>query len=171
MRARLCSIRGCALLFLYGCILLSTLEMMERYSAHRGETMLIGELMMQAIKMLIATVALSGAMATTAQARDSFSIGINIGGHDHYARHSLRTHRHVPTYYSHHYDYRPSVVYYAPRVHYRHFSHRSNRHHSVRGHRNKHYGHYQSGKRHYKRHSKRQHRRHDDRGRSNRHYR
>jgi hypothetical protein len=73
---------------------------------------------MKLVKMLIATVALSGALVTTAHARDSFSIGVNIGGFDHF--HSLRTHRYAPVYYGHYYS-APPVVYYAPPIRYRHF--------------------------------------------------
>lgn len=110
---------------------------------HTGEKRLIGDFNMKIVKMLIASVALSGALATTAQARDSFSIGINIGGHDHHSRHTLRTHRHAPVYYGHYYS-EPRVIYYAPSVRYRHYDRHG----------------YYGDRHHYKRHGKKHHRRH-----------
>ncbi len=118
---------------------------------------------MKIVKILIATVALSGALVTTANARDSFSIGINIGGHDHHARHTLRTHRHAPVYYGHHYS-APRIVYYAPSVRYRHNGYYGNRH---RGYADRGY----SDRHHYKRHGNKHYRSNHDGGRGRGHNR
>lgn len=120
---------------------------------------------MRVVNMLIATIALSSALATTAHARDSFSIGINIGGHD-YAQHNIRTHRYTDNYYGH-YRSAPRVIYYAPQVRFRHF--RGDRYYGTRD-----YGHAQRGRhnfrgRHYDRNVRRHNRRHESRGRGNRH--
>ncbi len=109
---------------------------------------------MKIVKLLIATVALSGALATTAHARDSFSIGINIGSHDHH-RHTIRTHRHAPTYYGHYYYSEPRVIYYAPRVHYRYRGHHGYHHDGYYKHKSRH---------HYKKRGHKHHRRHNHRG-------
>lgn len=119
---------------------------------------------MKIVKLLIATVALSGALVTTAHARDSFSIGVNIGGHGHghHRQHTLRTHRHAPAYYGY-YRSAPRVVYYAPQVRYRHF--RGDRHFGGRD-----FGHVQRSRHHFRGHNvdrnvRRHNRRHDNRGR------
>jgi len=124
---------------------------------------------MKIVKLLIATVALSGALATSAHARDSFSIGINIGGHGHYDRHVVRTHRHTPTYYGHRYHRydAPQVIYYEPRVLYRQYSYYGDRYDRVRNYGHRHFDNHKRKNRYHKRH----HRRHDDRGRGNRRYR
>lgn len=82
---------------------------------------------MKIMKTILATMAIVAATATTAQARDSFSIGVNIGGHGH-ARHSIGTHRHAPAFRGYYrapsvvYYAAPPVVYYAPTRRYNHFS-------------------------------------------------
>jgi hypothetical protein len=109
---------------------------------------------MKVLKTIIATVALSAAFMTTAHARDSFSIGVNIGTHGHHHgyvdRHTVITHRHAPIY--HGYYHAPRVVYYEP-SRYRYYDHRGDRY-------DKHY-HRNANRNHY--------RGHDDRGRSHRH--
>jgi hypothetical protein len=89
---------------------------------------------MKILKTIVLTFALSAAVMTTAHARDSFSIGINIGGHD-YSH--VRTHRHVPVYHGYYgaptiYYSTPHVVYYDAPVRYR-----SYRHHSYDGYYNR----------------------------------
>jgi len=81
---------------------------------------------MKVINTIVATIAIVAATATTAQARDSFSIGINIGGHGH-TRHSIGTHHHASAFRGYYgapvvyYSSRP-VVYYAPSNRYNHFN-------------------------------------------------
>ncbi|MEE9331378.1 MAG: hypothetical protein V3U89_04020 [Methylophilaceae bacterium] len=133
---------------------------------------------MKTFKMIIAILVISAAAMSTAQARDSFSVSINVGGHG-YAPYSDY---HAPVHYRNHgvstvYYSSPSVVYYAPPVRYRHHvysgSHRYKQHyrahqyrthqyrshaygrHQYRGHQNKH---------HYKKHARKHHRRHSNRG-------
>jgi len=107
---------------------------------------------MKILKIIIATFALSAAVVTTAQAHDSFSIGINIGGHD-YAPHSVHTHRHAPAYYV--YYGAPTVYYSQPvRDHY----------YSGRG-----YSGYRNDGHHYRQHGDRHYRGQDRRGNSRGH--
>lgn len=79
---------------------------------------------MKVINTIVATIAIVAATATTVQARDSFSIGINIGGH---ARHSIGTHQHASAFRGYYgapvvyYSSRP-VVYYAPSNRYNNFN-------------------------------------------------
>lgn len=82
-----------------------------------------GEIAMKLVRLLIASLAISAAAVTTAQARDSFSLGINIGVHDH---HVIRSHRYVPAYHGYYaaprvYYSAPRIVYYDAPVRYRHF--------------------------------------------------
>jgi len=110
---------------------------------------------MKIAKMMIATLALSAAMVTSAHAHDSFNIGINIGGYG-YAPHSIVTHRHAPAYYGYYgaptvYYHAPRVVYYAPPVGYHHF-----RQHSY------------NNNHHFNRHGQKHYRQHQERGRGNR---
>lgn len=119
---------------------------------------------MKIVKLLIATVALSGALVTSAHARDSFSIGINIGGNDFYAPQTIRTHRHID-HYRGYYRSAPRVIYYTPQIRYRHFrggSYFGNRDfgHARRG------GHHYRGQR-FDRQARRHNRRHENRGRGN----
>ncbi len=111
---------------------------------------------MKFIKTIVATVAIVAATATTAQARDSFSIGVNIGGHGHgYPVHSIGTHRHAPAFYGYYgapivdYSARPIVIY-APPIRYNRFQPHA------------YYG------RDVRRHGDRHHHRHDDRPRGRR---
>ncbi len=92
-------------------------------SQHTGG-LTFGEIAMKLVRLLIASVAISAAAVTTAQARDSFSLGISIGGHDHH--HVIQTHRYVPAYHGYYgapsvYYSAPRVVYYDAPVRYRHF--------------------------------------------------
>ncbi|MFT7229337.1 MAG: hypothetical protein ACI8PW_001940 [Methylophilaceae bacterium] len=81
---------------------------------------------MKVINTIVATIAIVAATATTVQARDSFSTGINIDGHG-YIRHSIGTHHHASAFRSYYrapvvyYSSRP-VVYYAPSNRYSHFN-------------------------------------------------
>lgn len=84
---------------------------------------------MKFIKTIVATIAIVAATATTAQARDSFSIGVNIGGYGHehgYSTHSIGTHRHAPAFYGYYgaptvyYSPQP-IVYYVPPIRYNQF--------------------------------------------------
>lgn len=97
---------------------------------------------MKLVRLVIASLAISVAAVTTAQARDSFSIGVNIGVNDH---HVTRTHRYVPAYHGYYgapriYYSAPRIVYYDAPVRYRHFrsfDYRGDRGH-FRGYGNKH---------------------------------
>lgn len=101
---------------------------------------------MNLLKTVALTIALTAATATTAHARDSFNIGINIGGYG-YAPHSIVTHRYVPRYYGPPTVYysAPRVVYYDAPVRYRHFQpyaygggYYGNGHHNYKHHGNHH---------------------------------
>lgn len=70
---------------------------------------------MKVIDTIVATIAIA---ATTVQARDSFSIGINIDGQGH-TRHSIVTHHHASAFRGYYgapiiYYSSRQVVYYAP---------------------------------------------------------
>ncbi|MFW5431421.1 MAG: hypothetical protein ACKE5M_01980 [Methylophilaceae bacterium] len=118
---------------------------------------------MNILKTIIAAVAITAAAVSTVHARDSFSIGINIGGHG-YASHSAHRYHHS---YGHHraptvYYSAPRVVYYSSPVRYRHYRHDSYSE-------NRHYGHAYRGGSHYKsrhhnKHSRKHKRRHHNRG-------
>lgn len=121
--------------------------MIEDVLSDRGRTILQIGVNMNILKTAVLTIALTAAAATTAHARDSFSIGINIGGHG-YAPHSIVTHRHVPHYYGPPTVYysAPRVVYYDAPVRYRHYqpyayggSYYGNGHHNYKHHGNHHY--------------------------------
>lgn len=114
---------------------------------------------MNILKIAVLTIGLTAAMATTAHARDSFNIGINIGGYG-YAPHSVITHRHVPRYYGPPTVFysAPHVVYYDAPVRYRHFQpyayeggYFGNWHHNYKRHGN-----------HHHKHNRNHHRRHRD---------
>jgi len=131
-----------------------------------GKNILLGEVGMKIVKTLIATVALSCALATTVHARDSFNLGVNVAGHNH-ARHNIRTHQNTHHYSHYYYRSGPRVVYYLPQMRFRHFrrdSYFGNRdfgeaqrgQHSFRGQR-------------YKRSVPRHKHRHENRGRGNHH--
>lgn len=125
---------------------------------------------MNIVKILIATVALSGALVAPAQAHDSLSIGINVGGYDD-APYTIRTHRNI-NYFGGYYRSAPRVIYYAPQIRYRHV--RNGRH--FRGDRyfgNRNFGHVQRNRQHYSgkrydRNERRHNRRGDNRGRVSR---
>ena len=80
---------------------------------------------MKILNTIMATIAIVAATVTPAQARDSFRIGINIGGHDGYASHSIGTHRHAPAFRGYYgapvVYYTPPVVYYTPAIRYDNF--------------------------------------------------
>lgn len=108
---------------------------------------------MKFIKTIVATVAIVAATATTVQARDSFSIGVNIGGYGHgYSTHSIGTHRHAPAFYGYYgaptvyYSPRP-IVYYAPPVRYNHYQPHAFDRRDVRRHGGKHHNHRDDGRR------------------------
>lgn len=108
---------------------------------------------MKLFKITVTTLALcAAAMTTSAQARDSFSLGINIGGDGHHHRaYSAHDHHHAPIY--HGYYSAPRVIYYGPSVSYRHHAYYNDRHY---GYRDRH---------HYQRHGNKHYRQRDDRGR------
>jgi hypothetical protein len=127
---------------------------------------------MKIVKILTAAIVLSGALVAPAQAHDSFSVGINVGGGYDYAPHTIRTHRNVNSYYGGYYRSAPRVIYYAPQIRYRHV--RSGRHFrggSYFG--NRDFGHVQRNRQHYSgkrydRNERRHNRRGDNRGRVSR---
>jgi hypothetical protein len=90
-----------------------------------GSNDLQGVQNMKMIKTIVATIAMVAATTTVVQARDSISIGVNIGGHG-YPTHSIGTHRHAPAFYGYYgaptvyYSARP-VVYYASPVRYNYY--------------------------------------------------
>lgn len=64
---------------------------------------------MKVLRSFLFVLAMGAASISTAQARDSFSIGINVGSHSHHAYPAVS------------YHVAPQVIYYsAPVVHYRH---------------------------------------------------
>ena len=81
---------------------------------------------MKVINTIVATIAIVATTAATVQARDSFSIGVNIDGQGH-TRHSMGTHHHASAFRGYYgapiiyYSSRP-VVYYAPSNRYSQFS-------------------------------------------------
>jgi hypothetical protein len=110
---------------------------------------------MKFIKTIVATVAIVAATATTVQARDSFSIGVNIGGYGHghgYSTHSIGTHRHAPAFYGYYgaptvyYSPRP-IVYYAPPARYNHYQPHAFDRRDVRRHGGRHHNHRDDGRR------------------------
>ena len=80
---------------------------------------------MKVINTIVATIAIVATTAATVQARDSFSIGVNIDGQGH-TRHSMGTHHHASAFRGYYgtpiiyYSSRP-VVYYAPSNRYSQF--------------------------------------------------
>jgi len=102
---------------------------------------------MKFIKTIIATVAIVAATVSTVQARDSFSIGVNISGNSPghgYSTHSIGTHRHAPAFYGYNgapmVSYSPQpIVYYAPLIYYNHYQPSAYDRRDVRRHRNAHH--------------------------------
>lgn len=115
---------------------------------------------MKMLRTIIATVALTAAAVSPAQARDSFGLSINIGGyghgHHHAPAHSYHRYHATPrVYYS-----APRVIYYEPSIRYRQGAYFGDRHYRVHNYGYKHHGYKNYGhhKKHYRAHGKKHHR-------------
>lgn len=96
---------------------------------------------MKVLRLVFATLAIGVASISTAQARDSFSLGINIGGYPYYAPPPVVryypaqpvVYYREPIYYSQPVYYSAPAAYYYPQTSFNYYSYGGDRYHH-RGH-------------------------------------